>query len=391
MSWSCPLFDSCMNEWDMLGIHMNNFQYCFSLAENDRIMYMESLTLERACLPFKITRNTVFDDVVTLYKNQGSEVLQYYPFRVQFLGERAIDIGGVARDMFSAFFEMAYKKLFDGCSLLSPVVHPGMDVSTLKVIGFVISHAYLVTGLLPVQIAFPCLSLSLLGTSVTVSKSILLDSFVKSISIHEAGLVNQALTEIKSGASVFSATVMNGIVLLFSRFNVRELPTPEKFQDMLMNVAHYEFIAKPSSALSIINSGIPSQHIAFWESINLTYLLSVYQAQCVSSTMVLKMFDDAEGENETEERVIGYVRQFIGNMSSDELAIFLRFATGSAVCSSSQVGVIFNKTSGISRRPIAHTCSPSLELSTTYISYSEFVSEFKACIISEYSWTMDSI
>lgn len=48
--------------------------------------------------------------------------------------------------MFSAFFEEAYKHLFDGSSLLCPVVHPEMDVSQLKTMGFIISHAYMVSA-----------------------------------------------------------------------------------------------------------------------------------------------------------------------------------------------------------------------------------------------------
>ena len=51
--------------------------------------------------------------------------------------------------MFSAFFEEMYKVYFDGTNLLSPVVYPGMDVSVVSLLGTVISHAYIVTGILP--------------------------------------------------------------------------------------------------------------------------------------------------------------------------------------------------------------------------------------------------
>ena len=46
------------------------------------------------------------------------EILKELPFRVQFKSERAVDTGGVSRDMFSSFWEEAYRKNFDGESLL---------------------------------------------------------------------------------------------------------------------------------------------------------------------------------------------------------------------------------------------------------------------------------
>ncbi len=141
---------------------------------------MESLAF-RSDLPFTITRQNFFDEIILLYRNKEQDVLQVYPLRVKFAAERAIDAGVVTRDLFSAFFEEAYKKLFDGSTLLCPVVHPGMNVSTLKTVGLIISHAYLVTGLLPTRISFPCLAHSLLGTDVDIPEAVLFDCFVDTV------------------------------------------------------------------------------------------------------------------------------------------------------------------------------------------------------------------
>ena len=98
----------------------------------------------------------------------------------------------------------------------------------------------------------------------------------------------------------------------------------------------------------------------------------------MSPAKVLKMFDDAEGTDANEERILGYLRQFVGSMSTDELRQFLRFVTGSSVCLSCQIQVTFNNLEGIARQPIAHTCQPSLELSPSYMTLPEFTSEFRA-------------
>ena len=65
-----------------------------------------------------------------------------YPLRISFVGEQAIDTGGVLRDMLSAFWEEAYLKHFDGAGLLTPIVHAQIDLSPLPILGSVLSHGY---------------------------------------------------------------------------------------------------------------------------------------------------------------------------------------------------------------------------------------------------------
>ena len=175
---------------------------------------------------------------------------------------------------------------------------------------------------------------------------------------------------------------MSGLLSLLSHFNSRQIPTPKSIHQHVTNVATYEFLIKPAAALAVIHSGVPQQHRPFWNRMGIASLLSLYKAQSVCPAMVLRMIDDAEGQNATQERILGYLRQYIGNMGSDELRTFLRFTTGSSVCSALKIQVQFNMLCGASRRPIAHTCTPSLELPATYSTYTEFVSEFRSCVAS---------
>lgn len=156
--------------------------------------------------PIQIRRTHILEDVLAIYNSR--EVLEVHPFRVEFIRERAIDIGGVARDLFSAFFEAVYQKFFDGCSVFCPVVHPGMDVSALKTIGTIFSHAFLETGLLATRIAFPCLAQMLLGLSIVISEATLFRTFLCSISSHEDDIMKCAFAEMKEGAHQFSHNVM---------------------------------------------------------------------------------------------------------------------------------------------------------------------------------------
>ena len=79
-------------------------------------------------------------------------------------------------------------------------------------------------------------------------------------------------------------------------------------------------------------------------------------------------------------------------MSGDELRTFLRFVTGSLVTSVPNIDVSFNSLDGLGRRPVSHTCSATLELSSTYKSPPEFVAEFRAVLSDPvYSWRMDTV
>ena len=82
----------------------------------------------------------------------------------------------------------------------------------------------------------------------------------------------------------------------------------------------------------------------------------------------------------------------IGNMKPDELRAFFRFTTGSSVCSGRKVNIQWNTVSGLGRRPVSHTCSYQLDLSETYCTSLEFITEFQMILAAdEKSWEMDAL
>ena len=121
---------------------------------------MTSLQLRRG-ERHEVDRSCIFDSVTNIYKS--SAPLEVYPFRVKYKGKKAFDIGGVARDMFSALYEDVYNRMFDGASLLVPALLPHIDISTWQLLGKIISHSCITCGILRIRIAFSCLSCVLLS------------------------------------------------------------------------------------------------------------------------------------------------------------------------------------------------------------------------------------
>ena len=75
-----------------------------------------------------------------------------------------------------------------------------------------------------------------------------------------------------------------------------------------------------------------------------------------------------------------------------QISLLQRDDTGSSVCSVQRITIIFNSLSGLARRPISHTCSNTLELSTTYCTFPEFAAEFQAILTDPIvTWYMDGL
>ena len=234
--------------------------------------------------PHTVIRNNVFDSVMTLYRTEKS-ILNEYPLYIAFDRERAIDLGGVSRDMFTAFFDEAYHQLFDGRTLLTPAIH---DYSSLPVFGAIMSHSYLVSGVLPIRMVFPSLAQCLLGT-VELSDDVFFPSLINSLSVHDAAVLKTDFDEVNAGATAFKRETHAGLLELASRFGSRHVPTPAILKDMFL---HIEFILKPAAAIMAINSGIPDQHLPFWKALGVQGLFRVYKAKSASPAKVLKMLDE---------------------------------------------------------------------------------------------------
>ena len=307
---------------------------------------------------------------------------QEYPFCVQFEGEKAVDCGGVARNMFSGFWEEAAKRVFDGSNLLIPAIHPEIEV--FPTLGRVLSHGFLACNYLPVVITFPTLVSVLLGPNTVVPDSILLSIFTDLLTDLELRILREAI----GCKSPFNQELMNLIDVL-ARFGCKEISTNETIRTVLTRISHYELLSKPLSAVTLMNSGIPSVHKAWWQRKSVDELHQLYMALTATPAKVLQVIY-AETSNLSEERMMNYLTQFIGGMKQEMVRRVLRFTTGSSVCLSRSINIVFNKSIGFSRHPVGHTCSCTLELPTTYNSYPEFTYEFQQLLMQpENEWTMD--
>jgi len=158
-----------------------------------------------------VKRSNIFEDVVNLYGKEAVHLLGESPLRLEYHNERALDTGGVKRDVFSAFWEEAVVKLFDGGSAVIPVVTPHSEMMTYSIAGTVLSHGFLEAGFLPLRLAFPVIACAIKGPLTEVPDHYLLDSFFDYLSSYEADIVQKGLK-----APEFSELLQDALITLLS-------------------------------------------------------------------------------------------------------------------------------------------------------------------------------
>ena len=335
-------------------------------------------------------RDHVYEDVIKTYEDNLEEILKDYPFRVRFINEKAVDMGGVCRDLFSAFWEDSYVKIFDGEKLLVPAVRPNPDMAVLRLHGTILSHGFMVCGFLPIRIAFPVLAAIFFGPEVEVPDSIILDSFIDYLAAYESSFISQALTKVQNNNQLPS-TLQGQIISTLSRMGCVQVPTKANLKEVVVSTARHLFLGKPLGVLYTIHSGVPKLFLRFFQTMTVSEFFGLYKALNATSERVLDLIEEPSAMNSAEKRIFSYLITFVSNSRQDDLRLFLRFVTGSSVLLGESIRVSFNNTEGLARSPTAKTCSCAIELPLSYSTYPEFEQELSKVLSSEGAWAMDTI
>ena len=341
--------------------------------------------------PRPVKRERIYEDVIETYQDNLTDLLEEYPFRIRYENERAVDTGGVCRDMFSAFWEEACMKHFDGEQLLVPAIHPNADMALFPILGTILSQGFMVSGFLPVRIAFPVVATALLGPSVAIPDDYLVESLIDYLTAYESSILRDAVAH--GVGESYSPCAQARLIDILSRLGCREIPSPSNIKRLVVSIARHIFISKPLGALYALNSGVPKIYHSFFQHLSVEKMFDLYKALNATPSAVLRVVEEPFDMNYAEERVFGYLLSFIGSLKQNELRLFLRFVTGSSVLIAKVIKVTFNNLSGLARRPTSHTCDCQIELPVSYVTYPEFEMEFNKVLASDFScvWAMDAV
>ena len=287
----------------------------------------------------------MYEDMISLFSTEEVAIKQ--PFRVVFEGERGCDTGGLSREAFSTFWELAYQKHFDGTGLLAPLVASCLDSNTLQILGRILSAGYIFCGFLPIRIAFPTILCILLQPQPEIDPDVFVETFKDCLNPVESATVREAFS-CRSGS--FSQSLVSRLINVFSRFDCLEVPKASNLLKLCEQSARYLFVTKPFAVILNMSKGIPEQHRPFWGGKDTDTLYRVFGALAVNQQKVLESIEEPLFTSQAEEKVFSYLTQFVSCLKTDELQKFLRFCSGSSVCIDKPITVSFNNTLGLGRR-----------------------------------------
>ena len=119
-------------------------------------------------------------------------------------------------------------------------------------------------------------------------------------------------------------------------------------------------------------------------------LRSLYQTLEPTNKKVISCII-ASPQNEAESECLQYFKKYIRSLDTVMLKYLLCFLTGAEILVVEVINGTFKKNeSKFTKRPIAHTCGPCLELSCTSSNFCEWREEFSN-ILKKSSWEMDIV
>ena len=180
------------------------------------------------------------------------------------------------------------------------------------------------------------------------------------------------------------------IIPMLSRFNSSQIVSKVNINQIILSVAQYILLSSPFYALSEMRRGMLSANHELWEACDQSVVIKLYNALSPTPERVWSMVLEPTFKNALEARVFDYFRRFIFSQCDRSLCSLHHFITGKPQCGLQSITVQFHTPSSeFQRRPTSSTCSMTLDLPTTYDSFTSFSSEFSYVLNNSRLWLFD--
>ena len=204
----------------------------------------------------------------------------------------------------------------------------------------------------------------------------------------ERALVDKAIINFDS----LTVKEIDLLIDMLGSYGMFTVPRKANIRQLLVGTARHQLLDQPAPFVEEMKLGIPPTFAeTFFSILTLPAIDFLFKEQLPTPDKVQEVLTtDDEYLTQDQLNCLYYLNQFIARLDSDELGLFLQFVTGSSVMPD-KITVVFNRLSGELRRPIAHTCSNTLELSITYTSSQEMKREFVSILINPLCFQMNMI
>ncbi|XP_060907364.1 uncharacterized protein LOC132984496 [Labrus mixtus] len=287
--------------------------------------------------------------------------------------EKAVDDGGVLRDVLSEFWNDFYEQCTLGNVFKVPYLRHDFREQEWESVGRIITFGWKKEKYLPVKLAPMLLEQALLG----FVESDIVSIFFKYVSESERVILESCRLH-------FEDVDQEELLEIMDIHNCRRLPTADNIEQILKELAHQKLIQEPSFVIKHWKKMLRPIRSEF------KGISAIYEELQPTSQKIMRSIIYPSTQNAKEKQIVKYVSTYLRESDTQHLSFFLRFCTGSDLFTGKSITVTFSQLQGFQRRPVAHTCGCFLELPVSYDSYPEFRHEMNKVLESSV-WVMDII
>ncbi|XP_057315313.1 uncharacterized protein LOC130656470 isoform X1 [Hydractinia symbiolongicarpus] len=278
---------------------------------------------------------------------------------------------GVSRDIYSSFWNEVYNAYLYGEQERVPQVRHDLYKQEWRAIGMIILKGYVDTGYFPISLSRAFLCFCLFGE---VPEELLISSFLKYLSSDESQLVTKAIGK-NEGKNVIHSDEFAEIL---EQFKCKTVVIESNVKSVIIELA---------SCWEVAFSELKKKP----EFPSMKNIVKFYERLEPTTKKVVALFKNVHTSSSAEQDSFNYLKRYVRGLETIMLKKFMKFITGSDNMVVDTVEIIFTRPeSNFSRRPVAHTCTPRLELPSTYNNYCELREEFSN-ILQSSEWELDII
>ncbi|XP_025995490.2 E3 ubiquitin-protein ligase hecw-1 isoform X1 [Solenopsis invicta] len=372
---------SYQNEFALDLSNLDNFSYIpeanQELTSQIDIKYPD-LPNGEININFIIKRENIIKEMLDLYKDES--VVQK-KINVAFKDELELNYGDLTKELFSEFWKKIMPEFFKGENRSVPFLslskmRKGLD-ENFPIIGRILAHTIILTKSIPTNIC-KSIYLKLGSLDKEIKQEILLEDLFQFITPVEQRLIYKA----KNSFDDLNISEKDMLLDFFATYGLLENPEKSQIENQLCIIAKNILCIESHNLIKKIKDGIPLFCEKFFTDLTDSKVNLLFEQMVANPNKVVTVLKtDPEELNNIQTRIFYFFKTYIKNLPQDNLLKLLLFVTASSHLPD-KITVSF-KTSGF---PVAHTCSNTLELPTTYSSYQELKNHFDLILENENSF-----
>lgn len=263
-----------------------------------------------------------------------------------------------------------------------------IDKDQFKILGRILTHMAMLTKTVPIKIAKTVYAI--LADREPHKKDILND-FLLHCTLEERRVISLGL----ANYAALSKSDTEYLQSIFIANDLHQIPKMTDFKEQVYIIAEDVILAKTKDFIMNMRDGLPLDLLmTVWRPLTRKSLLRLLEKEAPTVEKIVAAIETEVNYtlSNKEERILHYLKSLVYSLKNnkDMLMKFTVFVTGSSNMPKT-IKLIFNHLSSSVRRPIVHTCSNIIELSTSYSSYQEFRKELIQYLSNEYAFQYTQI